>query len=103
MPNAMWPFFNKREGQDKAAMFNSGHKNTWCQAELDEYVTDHPIDKTGLDDAAFLRVHAERDGGLLLVKKEFDFTEPPSCNNSGPLSALWFSVPRFGVAALWRC
>ncbi|KAJ7191535.1 WD40 repeat-like protein [Mycena pura] len=60
MPNAMWPFFNKREGQDKAAMFNSGHKNTWCQAELDEYITDHPIDKTGLDDAAFLRVHAER-------------------------------------------
>ncbi|KAJ7205028.1 hypothetical protein GGX14DRAFT_569178 [Mycena pura] len=41
-------------------MFNSGHKNTWCQAELDEYVTDHPIDKTGLDDAVFLRAHAER-------------------------------------------
>ncbi|KAJ7193202.1 hypothetical protein GGX14DRAFT_405635, partial [Mycena pura] len=59
MPNAMWQFFNTREGRDKAAMFNSGHKNAWCQAELDEYVNDHPIDKTGLDDAAFLRARAE--------------------------------------------
>ncbi|KAJ7192534.1 hypothetical protein GGX14DRAFT_578098 [Mycena pura] len=78
--NVMWPFFNKREGQDKAAMFNLGHKNNWCQAELDEYVTDHPIDKTGLDDAAFLRTGTCRYPRVIEEAK--DLIRPAHCAGS---------------------